>query len=87
MKWTIIDAEMEHTKEDGYLGKVVFTLEGHRSQYELTLQSKKGNDWSYSLNFTEQSGIEAEIEAAEQRIEEDDDLFDALVDAAMAKLA
>ncbi|TMV48142.1 hypothetical protein FE783_19520 [Paenibacillus mesophilus] len=86
MKWEIIDAEMVYSKEEGYLGKVRFSLEGQRSRYEITLQSKKGNEWSYSLNFTEESGIEAEIEAAEERLEEDDELFDALVEAAKAKL-
>ncbi|MDF2717106.1 MAG: hypothetical protein K0R28_4031 [Paenibacillus sp.] len=86
MNWEIYDAEMVHSKEEGYLGKVRFTLEGQRSRYEITLQSKKGKEWSYSLNFTEESGIEAEIEAAEVRLEEDDELFDALVEAAKSKL-
>ena len=86
MKWEILGAEMTYSKEDGYMGKVRFTLEGHRSRYEVMLQSDKGNNWSYSLSFTEDSGIEEEIESAEQLLEEDDDLFDALVDAAMEKL-
>ncbi|PYI52713.1 hypothetical protein DLM86_20655 [Paenibacillus flagellatus] len=77
---------MTHTKDDGYVGKVRFTLEGHKSAYEITLHSKKGNEWSYSLNFAAESGIEKEIEAAEERIEEDDELFDALVEAAKSKL-
>lgn len=87
MSWTLFEAEMAYSKEDGYIGKVRFTLEGHRSRYELTLASKKGEEWSYSLNFTEESGIEAEIEAAERRLEEDDELFDALVEAAQSKLS
>ncbi|MDF2723642.1 MAG: hypothetical protein K0Q59_3317 [Paenibacillus sp.] len=87
MTWEIIEGSMTHSKEDGYLGKVIFTLEGHKSRYEITLLAKKPNDWSYSLNFTDQSGVESEIEAAEQRIEEDDDLFDALVEAAMSRLS
>lgn len=86
MKLEITAAEMSYSKEDGYLGKVLFTLEGHRSAYEITLQSNKGREWSYSLIFAKESGIEAEIEAAEALIEEDDDLFDALVEAAKSSL-
>lgn len=86
MDWSIIAAEMTHGKEDGYLGKVRFALEGQKSRYEMTLQSKNGKEWSYSLSFAEESGSEPEIEAAERRLEEDDELFDALVDAAKAKL-
>ncbi|MEF3302364.1 hypothetical protein [Paenibacillus sp. GYB003] len=83
MDWTITGAEMTHSKEDGYSGKVRFTLEGHRSAYEVTLLSKKGTDWDYSLSFAKESGSEQEIETAERRLEEDDELFDALVEAAV----
>jgi len=86
MDWEIIAAEMTHSQEEGYLGKVCFTLKGHRSHYEITLQSGKGKEWSYSLSFAQESGSEQEIEAAESRLEEDDELFDALIDAVKAKL-
>ena len=86
MKWDITDADMTHTEEHGYVGKVLFALEGHRSGYEVTLHSKKGKEWSYSLNFARESGIEKEIEAAEVLLEEDDDFFDAVVEAARSKL-
>ncbi|MBD2860503.1 hypothetical protein [Paenibacillus oceani] len=86
MKWDITDADMSHTKEHGFVGKVLFTIEGHRTNYEVTLHSTKGKEWSYSLNFARDSGIEKEIEAAEALLEEDDDFFDALVEAARSKL-
>lgn len=86
MDWTIISAAMTHSKETGYSGQVGFTLEGHQSAYEVTLHSKNGRDWDYSLSFTKESGREADIEKAELRLEEDDDFFDALIDAATASL-
>lgn len=86
MNWEIIDAAMTRDPESGFLGKVTFKLEGHRSVYEITLHSEDGEDWSYSLIFAEESGSEEEIEKAEELIESDDDLFDALVEAAQSKL-
>ncbi|GAA3410293.1 hypothetical protein ACFFNY_22085 [Paenibacillus hodogayensis] len=86
MDWDIFDAEMTYSPEEGYAGKVSFALHGQRSGYEITLLSKKGLEWSYSLNFARESGSEEEIEATEQRLEEDDELFDALIEAAKSKL-
>lgn len=86
MNATIIEASITHSKSDGYVGRVVFAYAGHKSDYELMLQSKDAKDWAYSLNFNGDNGIEAEIEALEEQLEEDDELFDFLVDAAKAKL-
>ncbi|QYR23282.1 hypothetical protein KZ483_10385 [Paenibacillus sp. sptzw28] len=82
MKIIIIKARMTHTEADGYVGGVEFEAEGHASAYEITLQSKKGKDWSYALLFRDASGKEEDIFAVEQLIEEDDELFDRLVKAA-----
>ncbi|AJY77922.1 hypothetical protein VN24_21620 [Paenibacillus beijingensis] len=84
MEITIIQASMSYSKEDGYIGTVAFTVEGHSEPYEVALQSKKGKDWAYSLLFRHGSGKEEDILALEERLEEDDELFDRLVDAAMA---
>lgn len=82
----ILQARMEHSKEDGYLGHVEFKVEGHEHPYEITLQSPKGkNDWSYALNFLNESGKEEDIEAVEELLEEDE-YFDLLVDTAMKAL-
>ncbi|MEW9698696.1 hypothetical protein [Paenibacillus sp. SI8] len=77
----VIKAAMEYSKEDGYLGHVEFTVEGHPLPYEITLQSKTRKDWSYALNFSKESGKEEDIEAVEELLEEDE-YFDQLVEAA-----
>lgn len=82
----ILNAEMQ-PQAQGYLGRIAFELEGHKQAYELTLQSDKYlDDWNYALNFLSESGSEEQIAEVEQRIEEDDELFDALVDAAVSTL-
>jgi hypothetical protein len=87
MNVEIVEAKMEHSPEDGYLGHVQFTVEGHKKPYELTLQSKRGKEWSYSLNFSGESGGEEEIFLVEEKLEEDDDFFDLLLEAAKSKIA
>jgi hypothetical protein len=66
---------------------VHFEAEDHKQPYELTLQSDKAiNDWNYALTFLNESGSEQQFEQVEKEIEESDDLFDTLVDAALATL-
>ncbi|MDR0267531.1 hypothetical protein [Paenibacillus sp.] len=86
MEYQIIKADMKQNEDKQYLGHVTFTLAGQRSQYEITLFSKKGKDWDYSLNYAGESGIEEEFLKADELLEEDDDLFDALVDAALESM-
>ena len=86
MKWTIIHAEMTITQEDGYVGKVQFSVEGHKESYEVALQSKRGKDWAYGLFFMGAAGPEDEIEAVEDELEENDEFYDALIQAARASL-
>jgi hypothetical protein len=86
MNIRIESADMSYSEQDGYLGHVEFAAEGHPRAYEITLHSKNANDWAYSLNFAHESGEEAHIEAVEAALEEDDDLFEELVQAAMARL-
>ncbi len=86
IKVTVIDATMTHSKEDGYVGKVQFSLEGHESQYEIALQSKRGNDWGYGLFFLHESGNEDQLLQLEDLLEEEDELFDFLVETAKEKL-
>jgi hypothetical protein len=82
MKISIIEAAMERNEENGYVGHVRFEADGHKKPYEITLQSKNAKQWSYSLNFSGESGPEEEIFKVEEALEEDDELFDYLVDAA-----
>ena len=82
MQFTIINAKMAYTKEDGYVGAVAFCVEGLRQPYELTLQSKRRQDWSYSLHFQNESGSEEEIVQVEEWLEEDDEAFDQMIEEA-----
>ncbi|MFC4775238.1 hypothetical protein ACFO9Q_00385 [Paenibacillus sp. GCM10023252] len=84
---TIIGAEMTYTKEDGYVGKVQFEAEGDPNQYEIALQRKRGNkEYAYGLFFRSESGKEEYLLAMEDRIEEDDDLYESLIAAAEGAL-
>lgn len=84
---TVLHTEMSYSKEDGYVGKVQFGVEGHSNQYEIALQSKRGNDWGYGLFFLHESGNEEQLNELEERLEEDDELFDFLIDSAKSSLA
>ncbi len=86
MKLTIIEAQMNFNKTDGYVGKVQFSAEGHSNRYEMALQSKKGKDWGYGLFFLHESGNEEQLDQMEDLLEEDDELFDFLIEAAMERL-
>lgn len=86
MKIDIIHATMSHSKEDGYVGSVHFNVEGHQQAYEMALQSKKGKDWGYGLFFLEGSGNEDQLLEVEDEIEENDELFESLIEAGMAAL-
>ncbi|TBL77820.1 hypothetical protein [Paenibacillus thalictri] len=87
MKWSIERLEAEKTQDKELLGKIVLVVEGHKSPYEVTLHSKNGRDWSYSLNFAGASGPEEQIDELEEQIEEDDDMFDSLTAAIKAHIA
>jgi hypothetical protein len=83
---TILKANMEHSKAEGYLGHIQFSVEGHEHPYEITLQSMRNkDDWSYALNFLSESGKEEDIEAVEELLEEDE-WFDLLVNAGLQVL-
>ncbi|MBH5316456.1 hypothetical protein I6N90_01380 [Paenibacillus sp. GSMTC-2017] len=83
---TIIDASMTYSKEDGYVGKVQFSVEGHDQEYEIALHSKRGSDWGYGLFFLNESGSEEQFLALDNELEEDDELFEVLIHAAQEKL-
>jgi hypothetical protein len=82
----VLAAAMTYSKEEGYVGKVQFSVEGHRNEYEIALQSKRGKDWGYGLFFLHESGKEEELLALEDLLEEDDELFDYLIEAAREQL-
>ncbi len=87
MNVQVLGATMSHTEEKGYLGHVKFAVEGHKQPYEITLQSDDGKyDWNYALNFSDEPGSEEEILLVDERLEEDDELFDLFVDTAKEAL-
>lgn len=88
MELNIENATMSYSKEDGYVGKVQFTVPGHKEPYEIVLHSKKGrdDDWSYGLFFARQPGDEEEIGQVEDWLEEDDAAYFKLIDAAKTAL-
>jgi hypothetical protein len=79
---------MSHSEDSGYVGHVQFEVEQHKQPYEVTIQSNNGrNNWSYALNFSNQPGSEDEIQAVDERLEEDDSFFEQFVIAATNSLA
>lgn len=78
----ISKARMNYDAETGYTGQVEFVVEGHKSPYEITMHSVKGNEWSYGLHFLGEPGIEEEIFALDEYIEDNDESFDQLIEAA-----
>lgn len=86
MELKVLNARMEFTEADGYVGKVAFEVEGHKEPYEIVLQSKKGKEWSYGLFFLSQPGDEDQILEVEDWLEEDDDAYYSLIDAAKQAL-
>ncbi|MEB3101710.1 hypothetical protein [Ferviditalea candida] len=86
MNLTILHAEMSYSKEDKYVGKVDFQLDNHKQAYEMSLYSKDRKDWMYSLHFLNASGSEEEISKVEELIEQNDDFFDQLLEAAVNTL-
>lgn len=83
----IIDARMEYSKEEGYVGQVEFEVEQDNNTYEITLhKSRKAKEWGYSLHFTTKSGSEEELFAVEELIEDNDEIYDLLIETAKSKL-
>ncbi|REK77864.1 hypothetical protein DX130_06325 [Paenibacillus paeoniae] len=87
MTVSILDAAMTYSKETGYVGNVKFNVEGHAHAYEIALHSKRGTEWGYGLFFLNESGKEEQLEELEDELEENDEVFDQLVQAAKDKLA
>ncbi|MFC5403731.1 hypothetical protein [Cohnella soli] len=88
MNVNIMRAQMTQDEESGYVGIILFEVEGHKQPYEVTIQSDNGrNNWSYALNFGAQSGSEEEIQAVDEQLEEDDSFFEQFVVAAKAAMA
>ncbi|CAM3723355.1 hypothetical protein [Marinicrinis lubricantis] len=86
MKINIHKADMQIITGEGYVGKVEFDVTGHKEAYELVLQSKKGNEWGYSLHFLHEPGPEEEMDAVDEYLDENDEAFFEMVNAAKRAL-
>lgn len=86
MELKLLNARMEFSEADGYVGKVAFEVDGHKEPYEIVLHSKRGKEWSYGLFFLNQPGDEDQILKVEDWLEEDDDAYYKLIDAAKKTL-
>ncbi|WP_199620997.1 hypothetical protein [Paenibacillus alkalitolerans] len=85
MNITVLNARM-NKDQDGYAGAVEFQVDGHKFPYEMTLFKDKAGEWEYNLLFLNESGSEEDILAVEEYLEENDDAFIRLLDAAEATL-
>lgn len=83
MSLEILSAEMSRNEDNNYVGRTIFTLENHKAPYEITFFSKKGKEWEYSLSFAGEPGSEEQFLEADELLENDDDIFDQLLDAAL----
>lgn len=87
MNVQILNAKMTYTKDDGHVGAVHFQVEGHPKPYEMALhKSRKAKEWGYGLFFLAGSGDEDLLLEVEDEIEENDELYEKLVEAAIAAL-
>lgn len=82
-QFKVTRAGMRKDDEGYFVGYAVFAAEGHASDYEITFMSKNGRDWDYSLNFAGEPGPEEQFLQVDALIEEEDELFDDLLDAAI----
>lgn len=80
---TIERAGMQRDEENNFVGYAVFAMEGQASLYEITFLSKNGKDWDYSLNFAGEPGPEEHFLKVDALIEENNELFDDLLDGAI----
>ncbi|UQZ37037.1 hypothetical protein C2I18_27975 [Paenibacillus sp. PK3_47] len=83
MNVEIIRAELKQEEDNSFIGRTVFTVENHKSPYEITFFSKKGTEWDYSLSFAGEPGSEEQFLEIDSLLENDDDLYNRLLDAAL----
>jgi hypothetical protein len=85
MNLEIVSAEMSRKEDKSYVGRTVFTLENHKAPYEITFFSTRGTEWDYSLSFAGEPGSEEQFLETDALLENDDDVYNQLLDAALDK--
>ncbi|MCM3783774.1 hypothetical protein M3231_12390 [Neobacillus mesonae] len=86
MSYKVIKASMGKNENNEWLGSTVFVMGENTVEYEISFFSKNGKDWDYSLHFADEPGEEEEFLKLDAQIEEDDELFDDLLDAAIESI-
>ena len=76
--------DMKRNVDGHFVGHAVFTVDDQKAKYEITFFSKRGKEWDYSLNFAKEPGSEEELFRLDQILEENDELYNELLDAAIA---
>jgi len=79
----ITSADMRRNEDGSFVGKTIFSLDNHKAQYEITFYSKKGSEWDYSLSFAGEPGSEEQFLETDALLENDDDVYNQLLDAAI----
>ncbi|MEK5397271.1 hypothetical protein CA600_04400 [Paenibacillus sp. VTT E-133280] len=85
MNLEIVSAEMSRKEDKSYVGRTIFTLENHKAPYEITFFSTRGTEWDYSLSFAGEPGSEDQFLETDALLENDDDVYNQLLDAALDK--
>ncbi|MNB76147.1 hypothetical protein D3C75_228060 [compost metagenome] len=83
MNVEIVKAELKREEDRSFIGRTVFTVEQHTFPYEITFFSKRGSEWDYSLSFAGEPGSEEQFLEVDGLLENDDDFFNQLLDAAL----
>ncbi|WP_342561159.1 hypothetical protein NST84_15895 [Paenibacillus sp. FSL R7-0345] len=83
MNVEIVKAELKQEEDKSFVGRTVFTVEQHMNPYEITFFSKRGSEWDYSLSFAGEPGSEEQFLEVDGLLENDDDFFNQLLDAAL----
>lgn len=83
MNVEIVKAELKREEDRSFIGRTVFTVEHHKLPYEITFFSKRGSEWDYSLSFAGEPGSEEQFLEVDTLLENDDDFFNQLLDAAL----
>ncbi|MBP1903926.1 hypothetical protein J2Z32_000543 [Paenibacillus turicensis] len=82
MKINVVAASMKKEADGSFLGKTIFQANEDPTKYEITFFSKRGKDWDYSLHYADEPGNEELLLAVDAHIEQSDEDFDQLLDAA-----
>lgn len=85
MNIEIISAELSRKEDRSFVGRTIFALDNHKCPYEITFFSKRGTEWDYSLSFAGEPGSEEQFLETDALLENDDDVFNQLLDAALDK--